>query len=103
MPLLFKRSLLPKLRSFALTAEAVSILSSAAEFRRCLLEQIAAATQRIYIVALYLQQDEAGQEILDALHAAKLKRPELEIAVVVDWLRAQRGLIGAGKQPGNAA
>jgi len=36
MPLLFKRSLLPKLRSFALTAEAVSILSSAAEFRRCL-------------------------------------------------------------------
>jgi CDP-diacylglycerol--serine O-phosphatidyltransferase len=103
MPLLFKRSLLPKLRSFPLTAEAVTILSGAAEFRRCLLEKIAAATQRIYIVALYLQQDEAGQEILDALHAAKLKRPELEIAVVVDWLRAQRGLIGAGKQPGNSA
>ncbi|MFJ2484908.1 CDP-diacylglycerol--serine O-phosphatidyltransferase [Pseudomonas sp. NPDC087639] len=103
MPLLFKRSLLPKLRSFPLTAEAVTILSGAAEFRRCLLEKIATATQRIYIVALYLQQDEAGQEILDALHAAKLKRPELEIAVVVDWLRAQRGLIGAGKQPGNSA
>ena len=83
MPLLFKRSLLPKLRSFPLTAEAVTILSGAAEFRRCLLEKIATATQRIYIVALYLQQDEAGQEILDALHAAKLKRPELEIAVVV--------------------
>ncbi|MEN5311839.1 CDP-diacylglycerol--serine O-phosphatidyltransferase [Pseudomonas koreensis] len=103
MPLLFKRSLLPKLRSFPLTAEAVTILSGAAEFRRCLLEKIAEATQRIYIVALYLQHDEAGQEILDALHAAKLKRPELEIVVVVDWLRAQRGLIGAGKQPGNAA
>lgn len=78
-------------------------MSGAAEFRRCLLEKIAQATQRIYLVALYLQNDEAGQEILDALHAAKLKRPELEIAVVVDWLRAQRGLIGAGKQPGNAA
>ena len=103
MPLLFKRSLLPKLRSFPLTAEAVTILSGAAEFRRCLLEKIAEATRRIYIVALYLQHDEAGQEILDALHAAKLKRPELEIVVVVDWLRAQRGLIGAGKQPGNAA
>lgn len=103
MPLLFKRSLLPKLRSFPLTAEAVTILSGAAEFRRCLLEKIAEATQRIYIVALYLQHDEAGQEILDALHAAKLKRPELEVVVVVDWLRAQRGLIGAGKQPGNAA
>jgi CDP-diacylglycerol--serine O-phosphatidyltransferase len=103
MPLLFKRSLLPKLRSFPLTAEAVTILSGAAEFRRCLLEKIAEATQRIYIVALYLQHDEAGQEILDALHTAKLKRPELEIVVVVDWLRAQRGLIGAGKQPGNSA
>ncbi|MFJ2356778.1 CDP-diacylglycerol--serine O-phosphatidyltransferase [Pseudomonas fluorescens] len=103
MPLLFKRSLLPKLRSFPLTAEAVTILSGAAEFRRCLLEKIAEATQRIYIVALYLQHDEAGQEIFDALHAAKLKRPELEIVVVVDWLRAQRGLIGAGKQPGNSA
>jgi len=33
MPLLFKRSLLPKLRSFPLTAEAVTILSGAAEFR----------------------------------------------------------------------
>ena len=103
MPSLFKRSLLPKLRSFPLTAEAVTILSGAAEFRRCLLAQIASATRRIYIVALYLQQDEAGQEILDALHAAKLARPELDIVVVVDWLRAQRGLIGAGKQPGNSA
>ncbi|MFY0730674.1 CDP-diacylglycerol--serine O-phosphatidyltransferase [Pseudomonas sp. NFX15] len=103
MPSLFKRSLLPKLRSFPLTADAVSILSGAAEFRRCLLEKIASATRRIYIVALYLQQDEAGQEILDALHAAKLARPELDVVVVVDWLRAQRGLIGAGKQPGNSA
>ncbi|MEB0045253.1 MULTISPECIES: CDP-diacylglycerol--serine O-phosphatidyltransferase [unclassified Pseudomonas] len=103
MPSLFKRSLLPKLRSFPLTADAVTVLSGAAEYRCCLLEQIAQATRRIYIVALYLQQDEAGQEILDALHAAKLARPELDVVVVVDWLRAQRGLIGAGKQPGNAA
>ncbi|TWD52219.1 CDP-diacylglycerol--serine O-phosphatidyltransferase [Pseudomonas sp. SJZ131] len=103
MPSLFKRSLLPKLRSFPLTADAVTILSGAAEYRRCLLEKIAQATRRIYIVALYLQQDEAGQEVLDALHAAKLARPQLDVVVVVDWLRAQRGLIGAGKQPGNSA
>ena len=103
MPSLFKRSLLPKLRSFPLSADAISILPSAAQFRQCLLEHIASARQRITLVALYLQQDEAGQEILDALHAAKAARPELEIVVVVDWLRAQRGLIGAGKQPGNAA
>lgn len=103
MPSLFKRSLLPKLRGFPLTPDALGILSGAADFRRCLLEQIAGATRRIYIVALYLQQDEAGQEILDALHAAKAARPELDIVVMVDWLRAQRGLIGAGKQAGNAA
>ena len=103
MPSLFKRSLLPKLRSFPLAAEAFTTLTGAAQFRRTLLEQIAQARRRIYIVALYLQQDEAGQEILDALHAAKAARPELEVVVVVDWLRAQRGLIGAGKQPGNSA
>ena len=103
MPSFFKRSLLPKLRSFPLSADAFGILSGAAEFRHCLLEKIAGARHRITLVALYLQQDEAGQEILDALHAAKAARPELEIVVLVDWLRAQRGLIGAGKQPGNAA
>jgi len=103
MPSLFKRSLLPKLRSFPLAAEAFTTLTGAAQFRCTLLEQIAQARRRIYIVALYLQQDEAGQEILDALHAAKAARPELEVVVVVDWLRAQRGLIGAGKQPGNSA
>ncbi len=103
MPSFFKRSLLPKLRSFPLSADAFSILPSTADFRRCLLEKIAGARHRITLVALYLQQDEAGQEILDALHAAKAARPELEIVVLVDWLRAQRGLIGAGKQPGNAA
>ena len=103
MPSLFKRSLLPKLRGFPLTPDAIEVLSGAAEYRRCLLEKISQATQRIYIVALYLQQDEAGQEIYDALHAAKAARPGLDIVVVVDSLRAQRGLIGAGKQPGNSA
>jgi len=103
MPSFFKRSLLPKLRGFPLTPDAIDVLSGADAFRRCLLENIATATRRIYIVALYLQQDEAGQEIYDALHAAKAARPELDIVVVVDWLRAQRGLIGAGKQPGNSA
>ena len=103
MPSFFKRSLLPKLRGFPLSTEAIEVLSGAAAFRRCLLEKIPQATRRIYIVSLYLQQDEAGQEIYDALHAAKAARPELDIVVVVDWLRAQRGLIGAGKQPGNSA
>ena len=99
----FIRSLLPKLRGFPLTPDAIEVLSGADAYRRCLLEKISQATRRISIVALYVQHDEAGQEIFDALHAAKAARPELEIVVLVDWLRAQRGLIGAGKQPGNSA
>ena len=103
MQRIFKRSAPEHLRRFPLAADAVTTLHSAAEFRACLLERIAHARKRIYLVSLYLQHDEAGQEILQALHAAKAARPELEIAVLVDWHRAQRGLIGAGKQAGNAA
>jgi CDP-diacylglycerol--serine O-phosphatidyltransferase len=98
----FRRSTLAALRGYALPGDAITILPSAADYRRCLLEKIASATQRIYIVALYLQQDEAGQEILDALYAAKAANPALEVVVLVDWFRAQRGLIGAGRQPGNS-
>ncbi|WP_426141920.1 CDP-diacylglycerol--serine O-phosphatidyltransferase [Pseudomonas sp. DWP3-1-2] len=98
----FRRSTLAALRGFSLPGDALTILPTAADYRRCLLEKIASATRRIYIVALYLQQDEAGQELLDALYAAKAARPELDVVVLVDWFRAQRGLIGAGRQPGNS-
>lgn len=99
----FRRSTLAALRGFESSAAAITVLPSAEDYRRTLLEKIASATRRIYLVALYLQQDEAGQEILDALYAAKSARPELDIVVLVDWFRAQRGLIGAGKQAGNSA
>ena len=91
MPSFFKRSLLPKLRGFPLSNEAIEVLPSADAYRRCLLEKIAQATRRIYIVALYLQQDEAGQEIYDALHAAKAARPELDIVVMVDCCAPSAG------------
>ncbi|MEJ5907811.1 CDP-diacylglycerol--serine O-phosphatidyltransferase [Pseudomonas kermanshahensis] len=96
-------SMLAALPGFALAPEAIQVLPDAAAYRRCLLERIAAATRRIVIVALYLQEDEAGQEVLDALYQAKAARPGLEITVVVDWFRARRGLLGGGRQPGNAA
>ena len=72
------------------------MLPDAAAYRTCLLERIATATRRIVIVALYLQEDEAGQEVLDALYQAKAQRPGLEIVIVVDWFRARRGLLGPG-------
>lgn len=88
---------------FALVPGAIEVLPDAVSYRTRLLELIANATQRIVIVALYLQEDEAGQEVLDALYRAKAARPGLEVLIVVDWFRARRGLLGAGRQPGNAA
>jgi CDP-diacylglycerol--serine O-phosphatidyltransferase len=52
---------------------------------------------------LYLQNDEAGRDILDALYAAQAKQPGLQIMIFVDWHRAQRGLIGEQKIPGKVA
>lgn len=88
---------------FAVPADAVVALHGAQAFRQALLEGIAQATRRIVIVALYLQDDAAGREVMDALHAAHAQHPQLEIDVYVDWHRAQRGLIGKHKSPGNAA
>jgi CDP-diacylglycerol--serine O-phosphatidyltransferase len=39
--------------------------------------------------------------IMEALYAAKAARPSLDIAVLVDWHRAQRGLIGERRRQGN--
>ena len=68
-------------------------------FRSTLLDLIGLATKRIYLVALYLEQDDAGRDVMNALYQAKLQRPELEICVLVDWHRAQRGRIGAAAYP----
>ena len=91
------------LHGIPLKAAAVQTLLTSADFRTVLLAKIAAAAHRIYLCSLYLQNDEAGAEVLQALYAAKAARPELDIVVTVDWHRAQRGLIGAAKSGGNAA
>ena len=88
--------------AFAVPATRIEPLSGPTTFRTTLLASIAQATRRIVIVALYLQDDDAGREVLDALYAAKARLPALEISVYVDWHRAQRGLIGQRKSAGNA-
>ncbi len=94
---------LSELPSVPVPVRDVQTLSGPDAYRRTLLELIAGAERRILIVALYLQDDDAGREVLAALYAAKQARPALEIAVFVDWHRAQRGLIGKAKSEGNAA
>jgi len=83
-------------------ADRVLTLTGPVAFRETLLALIAQAKERILIATLYLQDDDAGREVLSALYAAKAAQPGLEIAVFVDWHRAQRGLIGKTKSAGNA-
>ncbi|WP_417616805.1 CDP-diacylglycerol--serine O-phosphatidyltransferase [Oceanisphaera sp.] len=102
MPLVHNyRTLLQRLPALAINAEQMDILHSAQGFKQRLLELIAAAQQRIYLVALYLQDDDAGREILTALYEAKQANPALDIRLFVDFHRAQRGLIGHKGQGGN--
>lgn len=97
------RSFLASLPRFAQDPAHFQTLLTTVAFREKLLDLISKAQTRIYITALYLQEDEAGAQILAALYAARERRPELDIRVFVDWHRAQRGLIGAGAQAGNSA
>jgi len=83
------------------SAADISIFKSAKAYKQQLLILIAQATQRIYITALYLQDDQAGQDILRALYQAKQREPQLDIKIFVDFHRAQRGLIGEAEQLGN--
>ncbi len=90
---------LPKLSQ---SVSDVTTLFSPAEFRETLLAKIAAAEKRICIAALYLENDDGGRSIMEALYAARQARPELDIAILVDWHRAQRGRIGAARGLTNA-
>jgi len=96
----FRRQL-EKLPLLPVDSDALQILHQSSQFKQRILDLIAQAERRIYLIALYLQDDEAGREIMQALYAAKQARPHLDIKVFVDFHRAQRGLIGKGAQSGN--
>lgn len=84
-----------------ITASGIAIANSPADFKQMLLTQITQARSRIYISALYIQDDDAGREILNALYQAKQKLPSLDICLFVDFHRAKRGLIGDKVSAGN--
>lgn len=97
------KATLAALPSIPVAAKNIRTLASPADYRETLLALIAHARRRILLATLYLQDDDGGREILAALYAAKAAQPQLEIGVFVDWHRAQRGLIGKARSPGNAA
>lgn len=96
------RLLIDKLPKIAHHPDQLETLLDSASFRERLLLEISRAKSRIFLVTLYMEDDEAGRAILNALYLAKQKRPNLDIRVFVDWHRAQRGRIGADKSDGNA-
>lgn len=93
---------LAKLPKLPQAVEDIQTLYAPAEFRLALLKAIKNAAQRIYITALYLENDDAGREILNALYDVKTQRPNLDICILVDWHRAQRGRIGETAASTNA-
>ncbi|NIG62335.1 MAG: CDP-diacylglycerol--serine O-phosphatidyltransferase [Serratia symbiotica] len=93
---------LAKLPKLPQSLAEIHTLYAPSDFRTELLASIANATQRIYLVALYLDHDDAGREILNALYQAKQLRRKLEICILVDWHRAQRGRIGSAANNTNA-
>ncbi|MGL1959050.1 MAG: CDP-diacylglycerol--serine O-phosphatidyltransferase [Colwellia sp.] len=91
------------MKNIVVSGNDIEVFSSPKQYKQQLLLLIANARQRIYITALYLQDDDAGREILHALYQAKGNYPELEIKIFVDYHRGQRGLIGEKESLGNRA
>jgi CDP-diacylglycerol---serine O-phosphatidyltransferase len=94
---------LAKLSCIPVAAGELETLAGPEAFRERLLHLIARARKRILISALYIQDDTAGREVMEAIHLAKATHPSLEVVVLVDLHRAQRGLIGKARSEGNAA
>ncbi|MFT5880259.1 MAG: CDP-diacylglycerol--serine O-phosphatidyltransferase [Moritella sp.] len=98
----FYQSTITNLKQLPLSVGHLDVLFSARDFKAKILDLIASSSKRIYLSALYLEDDEAGREMLDALYQARRRHSDLVVKVFVDFHRAQRGLIGQKDQGGNA-
>ncbi len=89
------------LESISIDANKFEVLTSTKSYREKLIQLIRNSTKRIYMTALYLQDDEAGQAILTEIYEAKQRHPEMDVKIFVDFSRAQRGLMGFPESVGN--
>ncbi|MGN1393077.1 MAG: CDP-diacylglycerol--serine O-phosphatidyltransferase [Succinivibrionaceae bacterium] len=101
--ILSARGKIESLPKIAVDPNEYTILEYPKRFCEQVINHILTAKKRICICVLYLQNDEMGQKILDALYEAKNRNHKLYIRIYVDFHRAQRGLIGKGDQKGNSA
>ena len=91
---LYSQTRLQRAPQIAVKANDYSVLERPSLFHQRILELISKAQERIMMTLLYLQDDEAGQEIMQALYEAQARNPQLYIRIYVDFHRAQRGRIG---------
>lgn len=86
-----------KLAKISQKPEYFQILHDPKRFNDVLLNSIYKAQNHIYLVALYLENDQGGKTIIDAILYTKKIHPNIKIKIVVDWYRAQRNRIGESK------
>ncbi|OQS02870.1 CDP-diacylglycerol-glycerol-3-phosphate 3-phosphatidyltransferase [Thraustotheca clavata] len=77
--------------SFPLESENVSVLSTPTEFFQQLLSNIRQAQRRISISSLYIGTDKLSCELIQTLHDAIARNPSLQVSIVLDYSRGQRG------------
>ena len=87
-----------KLPQISVSPDDYTILEQPKLFKKRVLELILSSKKRICISALYLQNDEFGNEFIKAIYSAMRANPKLHVRIYVDFHRAQRGLHGVENQ-----
>ncbi|ETV99507.1 hypothetical protein H310_08181 [Aphanomyces invadans] len=77
--------------SFPLNGSDVTILHSPTDFYNQLLQNIHRAKKRISISSLYIGNDALSRRLVQALQDACQDNPSLQVSIVLDYSRGQRG------------
>ncbi|OQM34503.1 CDP-diacylglycerol--serine O-phosphatidyltransferase [bacterium endosymbiont of Pedicinus badii] len=80
----------------------ITTLYKPIDFFNTLINSISNAKKRIYLTVLYLEKDKGGRKVLESLYRAKMKNPNLEIAVLLDFHRAKRNRFGSNSDYTNS-
>ncbi|GMF30398.1 unnamed protein product [Phytophthora lilii] len=85
------RSLARHSRLFPLRSADVALLASPSDFYQQLLRNVRRAESRVSISSLYLGTGQLEQALVEALAARLRERPQLQVQIVLDFSRGQRG------------
>lgn len=88
------KNFLVKLPKITQKIEHFKTLYNPKEFSLALFSAISKACNHIYLITLYLENDQSGEKIINALLQTKRIHPQIKIKILVDWYRAQRNRIG---------